>query len=73
MVNVQIQLVRNQEALPLTRDYMFEEEAALRAEAGERELLRIAGAEEARACGDAGWHCGDNRLQTGSRVESAVA
>jgi len=46
MMNFQIQIVRNQHALPLTRDYIFRAEEALRARdtrTGQRPPLKIAG------------------------------
>jgi cyclopropane-fatty-acyl-phospholipid synthase len=44
MMNFQIQLTRNQLALPLTRNYMFENEEALRAKDGESLVpLKLAG------------------------------
>ncbi|MBB5751500.1 SAM-dependent methyltransferase [Prosthecomicrobium pneumaticum] len=46
MMNFQIQITRNQHALPMTRDYMFRAEEALRARdsrAGQRPPLKIAG------------------------------
>ena len=43
MMNFQIQLTRHQHALPLTRDYMVEAEAALRVREAHRPSLRMAG------------------------------
>jgi hypothetical protein len=40
MANMQIQLVRDQHALPLTRDYMGREEERLRANDSRRRHLR---------------------------------
>ena len=46
LMNFQIQLARNQEALPLTRDYMYDAEEALRRKestAADRRPMRLAG------------------------------
>jgi cyclopropane-fatty-acyl-phospholipid synthase len=44
MMNIQVQMVRQQRALPLMRDYMFTAEAELRARQPGAESLRMAGA-----------------------------
>ena len=44
LVNFQLQLVRNRDAVPITRDYIAREEARLRTlEGGHRPPLRLAG------------------------------
>jgi len=39
----QIQLAKNQNAVPLTRDYVYEREAMLRRREGQKPALRLAG------------------------------
>jgi cyclopropane-fatty-acyl-phospholipid synthase len=43
MMVFQMQLSKDQATLPLTRDYMFEAEEAMRAEHEQAESLRLAG------------------------------